>query len=217
MDVLSMFNIDINPRAVIRDMRDFIYSEWDKLCREFNIRVPIYINTGEQNLKLMWDLCYKNSTTKQGPSEFIRDYCDYPKDSSIYTVFHGVTTEGDVVQHVTVSCENLYLLIIEYMDRIDMLKEYFRVSLKHEMGHCKANIELYVNSYDVYCKEYDQTREMLEKWIQEHPEPYSEEEYEYFYYSTPQEKRANDAVGLTADELWAASKLLYLDEEEEPK
>ena len=210
-----MFNIDINPKTVIRDMCDFICSEWDNLCKEFNIQVPIYINTGKQNLALMWDRCYKNSTKKRGASEFLRDYCNYPRDSSMYTVYCGTTAEGDVVQHVTIPCEILYLLIIEFMDRIDVLKEYFRVSLKHEMGHCKANIELCVNSYDVYCKEYDQTREMLEKWIQEHPEPYSEEEYEYFYYSTPQEKRANDAVGLTVDELLTASKLLSLDEEEE--
>lgn len=210
--------INTNPRKVIKEMTGFLRGEWKSLCKEFNVDVDFYIVYADEDLRLMWNNVYRYDSAMQSAEDVIKHYTAFRNiDTIIDTAVGYVSEDGEVHQHVTLLRETFYYLIIVCMDHLDDLKEFLRISLRHEMGHCKANIDMFASmslsdADKLFRKEYYETQKQYDEWCKEHPDA-TDEERTKFYYSTPQEKRANDAVGLTWDEMWKSEALcLYFDE-----
>ena len=181
-----------------------MYNCYDKLNivsvgTEIAFRKQVLIDAGVRNPEIILDTIIKN----------IRDEDEMGTVSK--TIFHPHYENNKLVieNRVIISTENLFFMT--YSD-VDNREEMVYTTLRHEMGHCLVNHILYdgcKTMSDVLIKRAHQISQRQvdvsaynNKWINGPTTPDEEVKMQVDYYTMiHDELAANDAVGLTVEDM----------------
>lgn len=187
---------------------DILEEYWNGLCDKYQIYPELFIIDHNKRFDTL-----------------MSDFMKYVKTDDIITIestieflkksAEGIISYNDNIDAIMFTVLNPYKkplssVFITYEDieciltlnkPIDVCIEYLKQSLLHEMGHCISNEDIYnLNMLDTHIIRNDKI--IQSEYIRYIDMNISQKSYlwDLAYFNSPMELRANNAVGLTADE-----------------
>jgi hypothetical protein len=215
----------------VQTMKDHITSIWEGLQTEFGNKVPLALESGS-GLAIRY-LTSNPAVTVVDLAEINQlqidreDYvsielnlvpiiqeCIRMFDTRLMATSSNLHFDAEdnklVIRDIWVGMreESFLRLLILNIDNIVALKEYFRVILRHEMGHVLSILEVpdkFTNptDYQAYVDRFQQQENALR---QEYGVSTDPEDNLTFFQTLPREIDANDRVGLTGNDIIKAEK-----------
>jgi hypothetical protein len=186
---------------------------WKKLCKEYDCHTveELEIVSGLEYASLL--LRHLNNNTKYKLSETAGILDMNRKGETTYRITASLLITMDdcsenkdgtkvrLTPHVVILEANLYLLMLANKDQLDILMDYFKISLRHEMGHVidYTNIMKKSNNYEQFRDQFygkddeNQIEDLKERRVEG-------KKYMRKYYAVQREQRADKYVGLTIDD-----------------
>ena len=127
---------------------NILTNEYYKLDSEFGFdssAVKLRIDTWLKNLQYMCDLVYFNhvKTVRDLMDNIELDYQTY--ESSTMCSKYVMTSSQTVVQFIVVPYERIYQILAETKATDEEIEEYFKLCLRHEVGHILADTSAFNN------------------------------------------------------------------------
>lgn len=198
-------------------IKAMLYNEFDKLSDKFGLVEPISKSNlffVVANAKLEFMVNYENlwkfsTNTKE---DLYKAYLDDERfdGTLMYNKLLCVLTDGTPVQAIIVPEEALCEFLYYHVDcPEDILAEYLKHSLRHEVGHVLTNIKIFKEhklkeAGEIFKNDAVEEERLWEEYTKEHDFDTLDEDgmrkYYTYYHNLPMEKKANEAVGInTAD------------------
>ena len=187
------------------EIKLMLYNEYDKLKNEFNINYPCLIASKKDEFEINYKNLYRYST--ETAEELAVKYLS--DNTLMYSKLFLVLKTNECVQGIIIpEYALLQFLFANLKAPKHLVEDYLKISLRHEVGHCLSNEQIfrysgYVNGgiifhndlnvsqtlWEEYTKDKDYDNLSLEKTA----------EYYRYYHNLPMEKKANDIVGIDID------------------
>ena len=197
----------------------FIKVEYARLAAEYNINpdtYPIFIADRLDEAIEGYDRAKNDFDDAKEVEDF---FCGYHSESNFATTkFYAKfacsmdDTETGIDMWVIVKKAILMNMLYEYDAPVEFWKKYFRLHLRHEIGHILHHLKIfdpgddYINNpftkmQDEYYKRLNDffDSQDIDYWIYQDDATLSE--YLRFYYSLPGEIEANNEVGIDVNEI----------------
>lgn len=184
---------------LLYDFVRFLDDYWKELQKSYGCDVKFAIVDALEYVKIRYDYSYTEIT--------IDDLLTKLDEEQRYgSILHTVATfdfdedENTRIHQIVLMEEGiLWELILKNLPRLDKLKDYLKISLKHEMGHVLCNIEMYDNvSVDEWIRirtEMVDAQKSAIQFLKNIDDPW---EWEMSYFETPEERMANNRVGINS-------------------
>ena len=192
-------------------------AEFAKLCLRFNVDTE-YCHFNLVSDKMILYTQYLRLWKLQGVStadEFAKELLDsdlYPGTLMLNQIF-CVFKNGKLDQWAFIPLASMWEFLYKYKGALtdEELMDYLKQSVRHEVGHMIANQKLF-DDYgieaggDMFRQLKDDQDKIWYDYLDKHPSDDLETEeqvrdYYTTYYTLPYEKAANDAAGLTIEEM----------------
>jgi hypothetical protein len=187
------------------EVYDILTNYWHELCDKYNIIPELFIVDNDKLGSEMFKIIVENfdhqsfqdiGFIKRIVEDRLRYLNDHDALMSTFLIPNKKPLSSVFITYEDIECildtDKPYLMCIEYL----------KSSLLHEMGHCISNEERYVNDEHAM-RNIKEDRIIQNEYIRYIDTNLSDDPYEWqiAYYHSPMELRANNAVGLTAEEI----------------
>jgi len=199
--------------SFLTKIKAMLYNEFDKLSEEFGLIEPIsksnlFFVVANSKLEFMvnYEKLWKFSTVTK--EELYKAYLDDERfdGTLMYNKLLCVLTDGAPVQAIIIPEETLCKFLYYHVDcPEDILIDYLKHCLRHEVGHVVANIKIFKEhkvkeAGEIFNNDVKEQEKLWEEYIKEHDFDTLDEdgmrEYYTYYHNLPMEKKANEAVGI---------------------
>lgn len=194
-------------------IKAMLYNEFDKLSEEFGLIEPIsksnlFFVVANSKLEFMvnYEKLWKFSTVTK--EELYKAYLDDERfdGTLMYNKLLCVLTDGAPVQAIIIPEETLCKFLYYHVDcPEDILIDYLKHCLRHEVGHVVANIKIFKEhkvkeAGEIFKNDVSEQERLWEEYTKEHDFDTLDEdgmrEYYTYYHNLPMEKKANEAVDI---------------------
>lgn len=190
---------------IIEQVTDSLYKIWDDLKEQYCVNTDFVICSTSSYLKIKNEY-HRFDMSEKPLDELINDLSANENNGTLIETLSTITIDGNNKVHVhSVVClrdETLYELILRNIGRIDLLIEYLKQSLLHEMGHVLCNLDYENKTIEEWRIEICEKKVYEDRQTREYAEQIDDpDEYMLTYFNLPGERSANDRVGLTAEDM----------------
>ena len=208
------------PQEIYNHFMQLITDEYQKLKKEYG-EFPIIYGADEiYRMETQWQMT-RMFPEMQKTENFINEYMKcYNSRSFMHTQLISMVNNPMgkmVIQYIWVGHAQIVDRIFSGLNHLDIVEDFFKVSLRHEYGHCLHNKKIFeMAGYDVdkashiiHTMVNDRDNGMMklhDKYTSAGKKP--DEEYYKIYHSLPMEKDANELMGLTYRDHWRCLELL---------
>lgn len=194
-------------------IKAMLYTEFDKLSEEFELIETIrkcsllfVVANSKLEFRVNYEKLWKFSTSTKEElyKAYLEDECF--EGALMYNRLLCVLVDGTPVQAIIVPKEALCEFLYYHVDwPEDILIDYLKHSLRHEVGHVLANIKIFKEhkvkeANEIIKNDAAEEERLWKEYIKEHDFDTLDEdgmrEYYTYYHNLPMEKKANEAVGI---------------------
>ena len=208
------------PEEIYKHFMNVLTDEYEKLKKKYGVFPIIYGADEVYRLTTHWELS-KMFPETHDTETFISGYTKgYNPRTFMATNLIAMVNNPlgrMVIQYIWVGHVQIVDRLFSGLNHLDVAEEFFRISLRHEYGHCLHNNKIFESTgYDpdkasqvvrVMMEDHNKGLEKLHNnWtaVGKHPD----EEYYKLYHALPMEKEANELVGLTYRDHWNCLEIL---------
>lgn len=186
---------------------------WVRLCHEYDVHCPLFIVDKKDHFDVRYNWALSNLSDIDVETGWLKDVIkqsiqhDYDNGSIMSTNIapcngHGITSA------VFITYQALMYILETTTASIEFIEYYLRQSLRHEMGHCISNMKYNSESADVKKLTYD--HKVHDEYMRYINITFVDDPWlwQLGYYNSPFELAANEAVGLTAEDMVGMDKML---------
>ena len=190
-----------------------LYNEFDKLSEEFGLTETInnsnlffVVANPKLEFRVNYEKLWKFSTNTK--EDLYKAYLEDERfeGTLMYNKLLCVLTDGAPVQAIIIPEEALCKFLYYHVDcPEDILIDYLKHSLRHEVGHVLVNIKIFKEhelkeAGEIFKNDVSEQERLWKKYTKEHDFDTLDEdgmrEYYTYYHNLPMEKKANEAVGI---------------------
>lgn len=223
-DLTKFMEFDLHDEGQIHAL---IRSIYDKLKSKYGIENDLYIADTIDEIEIRYRSIWKNTESADELIEAIYKFadCELPDGALIYTYTMGITKDGKVVSAIICRKYDILKFFFNYYNLPkDLVVSFLYNSILHEIGHILSNNKLF-NTYEreeaskIFIDTNANSRRLWDEYtnsifvgdIKDICDLSNEDirSYYIYYFNLPEEKSANDMVGLTAEELADEQIALY--------
>ena len=186
---------------------------WVRLCHEYDVHCPLFIVDKKDHFDVRYNWALSNLSNIDVETGWLKDVIkqsiqhDYDNGSIMSTNIapcngHGITSA------VFITYQALMYILETTTASIEFIEYYLRQSLRHEMGHCISNMKYNLESADIKKLTYD--HKVHDEYMRYINITFVDDPWlwQLGYYNSPFELAANEAVGLTAEDMVGMDKML---------
>ena len=194
-------------------IKAMLYTEFDKLSEEFELietirKCSLLFVVADSKLEFMvnYEKLWKFSTSTK--EELYKAYLEDERfdGTLMYNKLLCVLVDGTPVQAIIIPEETLCKFLYYHVDcPEDILIDYLKHCLRHEVGHVLTNIKIFKEhkaneAAEIFKNDVAEEERLWEEYTKEHDFDTLDEdgmrEYYTYYHNLPMEKKANEAVGI---------------------
>lgn len=186
---------------------------WVQLCHEYDVHCPLFIVDKKDHFDVRYNWALSNLSDIDDETGWLKDVIkrsiqhDYDNGSIMSTNIAPCNGRG-ITSAVFITYQALMYILETTTASIEFIEYYLRQSLRHEMGHCISNMKYNSESVDVKKLTYD--HKVHDEYMRYINITFVDDPWlwQLGYYNSPFELAANEAVGLTAEDMVGMDKML---------